>query len=323
MAESFDRAAFEEERLRGIGGSDWSDVLGLEPYGCSRRLWYEKRQEPQDFPVERPAYFERGHLMEQLVADGTEERIGVKLRKVGRLSVRELPEWWIGHPDRMVVGDSDHATGVFEAKTKGPWPFKALQSEGVPEREILQLQHYLQLTGWEWALYAALEPVSWQWYFAEVKWDMKAIDQMMIAGDRFWRMVENGPAPDRLMPEDKRCQKCAWRLTCQGAAFNPQFEKAEGAAEELDDNALRMMLEEYDRVDEVLNQAKELREKAREKIRLHLGDKPRKVKIDGRGLVMYETHQKRIDSAAIKRDLPDVYAKYQKIVKGKITLRVY
>ena len=64
-----EREQFLADRLSGIGGSDVADVLSLEPWGCARRLYYEKRQVPPDYADEsKEALFERGHVLEPLVA---------------------------------------------------------------------------------------------------------------------------------------------------------------------------------------------------------------------------------------------------------------
>ena len=43
---------WHEARRRGIGGSDWVDVLGIPPYGCARELWYEKTGTEPDYDPE-------------------------------------------------------------------------------------------------------------------------------------------------------------------------------------------------------------------------------------------------------------------------------
>ena len=81
-------------RRKGIGGSDWQDVLGLDPWGCARRLWYDKRSTPHDFPRRYTGAMKRGHKLEALVAEEVSDHYPIKFAKPGKLrKIGWLPPW--------------------------------------------------------------------------------------------------------------------------------------------------------------------------------------------------------------------------------------
>ena len=264
---STEEAKFQEERRRGIGGSDWGQTTELGGR-CTRALVMDKRGEVPDFPTDcvKQGYFDRGHALEPVICDLAEEVLEIKLRRGGTLPKTNLPSWWVGHHDRRIV----HG-GVFEAKSKGPFPFKSLVRNGPPVGEILQCQHYMALLKQKVALHFALEPVTWQWHETYIDRDDALIEDMILLGDRIWRMVTEGPLPERLDAASKQCQECPWRWTCQGEAiYSAQdIDRHEGDLIEVDEGDLLDIQEEIlenkslikelgERVDELNADAKKL-----------------------------------------------------------------
>jgi predicted phage-related endonuclease len=301
---------FREERRRGIGGSDWRHILNLE-YGCIRRAWYEKRAVEPDFEVpEAEGPMLRGSKLEPLVCSEAEERLGIKLRRQTRFRRAPwLPAWWIGNVDRMVVGG-----GGFEAKTKGPWVFRSLMQAGVPQAELAQMQHYMALAGRETWLYACLEPVSWQFYFTEIRRDPDMIQQMLVAGERFWRLVTEGPAPERpYLPTDSICRKCPWRWTCHGEAL---FSVAPAGVETgevptvTDEGMVTLVREAYELRD-IVAQAESRLEQIKGAVQAFLGE-PKKVRIDGKLVSWLEFKESRFQTAEFKQAHPELAEKFTK-----------
>lgn len=222
------------ERAKGIGGSDWTHVLGIEPYGCPRQLHYSKTRVEPDYPKPEGGVLKRGHKMEHLVVEEFEELHGRSVwyprsenaarefdqtfgfaKKIGRTP---RPEWWVGTPDGAVLKLPEEQTnGVFEAKTKGPFPYMKVLREGLSQGELAQRQHYLGLSGWQWGVSGYLEVVSWQFLPVGFDRDAEMLRLMLAAGEQFWRkhVVEN-TAPEALDPGSQQCRECPWLPTCQG-----------------------------------------------------------------------------------------------------------
>jgi predicted phage-related endonuclease len=220
-----------------------------------------------------------------------------------------LPEWWRGEIDRGILPVTDQdleGPGVFEAKTKGPWPFRDLKKNGISDGEKLQVMHYLGLTGWEWALYACLEPVSWQLYTRIITRDNEALDMMRVAGDRFWKEVTEGPAPYRLMPTDKRCQRCPWRWTCHGDAL---AEPAISEMEQMDDERLVNLISRRDSILAEEKALAELKQQNIAEIKEVLGN-PRTVMCGERKILWKRTTRKQFQTSVFKKEHAEIYSQY-------------
>ena len=140
------------QRQRFIGGTDIQHILWLEPYGCARRLWYQKTGTEPDRAFQMSGPIVAGKLMEDGVAE----------------MVKELrPEWKIrrkkasanGHElqrvDRAIVGQ-ERGPGVLEIKTVSDRAYWAWKRDGVPMGYLMQVQWYMHVLCWSWACIAAL-----------------------------------------------------------------------------------------------------------------------------------------------------------------------
>lgn len=299
---------FQESRRAGLGGSDWGQTTELGDR-CTRALVLDKRGVEPDYPtdVEKQGYFDRGHALEPIVCDVAEEKLDIKLRAPGPIPKNDLPSWWIGNPDRRIVGG-----GIFEAKTKGPFPFASLVKSGPPIGEILQCQHYNALYKQDFALHFALEPVTWQWKDTHIEPDSGLIEDMITLGERIWKMVTEGPLPARLDAASKHCQSCPWRWSCQGEALYTaaEIENAGDVVEVEEGDLLNIqseILEIKELKKELSDREAELNEKAKEII-----GGPGKVLVAGRAVYWSQFNRSSFDSKRFKKEHPDLAEKYEK-----------
>src|ERR1051325_2838672 len=84
-----------EQRRMGIGSSDTASLFSeASKYGCTRRLVFDKRGVPIDFERPEPdqAVFERGHVLEPIIAKKFSERYGLKMRRKAMIMDRSRPD---------------------------------------------------------------------------------------------------------------------------------------------------------------------------------------------------------------------------------------
>ncbi len=326
-----ERVTFEEARRLGVGGTDWQHILNLEPYGCARHLWYEKRAAEPDYPRIPTGAMERGHKLEQFVADDTAEHFEVTLeRPPSNMKRGPVPTWWIGNPDRIVVPRSSR-DAVAELKTKGPFPFRDLRKKGIPLSEQYQCHHYIGLTDREECLYGALEPLDWLLHQGVIKRDNDLLEGMAAAGGEFWRRVETNDPPDRLDAADTRCRTCPYRWQCQNVLLFSAADKNydsldEGAITEVDDDTLRGLVIEYDEIKELADAAGKMKDTNKAAIKARLGelfDGPSKVSIDARLVYWIAYERASFDSRRLKKELPDIFERYQKKPTVVQQVRIY
>lgn len=302
-----DREQFLKERLTGLGGSDIHHLFNAEPYGCARKLWYEKTEQTPDYPVVASNVMKRGNKLEQLIRDEYVEVSGRKIRRVNRMITNTKIPWAMCHLDAEIVAVDDRGTGILECKSVGRPMYYKVRDEGIPDSWIFQMQHYLLTTGRKWGSYAILWADNWEFIHFDIELDRELEHSILEAGESFWRMVQNGPAPERLDAKDKRCTNCEFRNTCQGEKL---MELAEVQSEDVPlDESLDSLMSQYLTLKELQQEATELFNGKKKEVQDALGDR---VLVDCTGFRLFykPIESTRLKSSALKEDNPELYEKY-------------
>ncbi len=295
-----------------IGGTDIQHVLGLEPYGCARRLWYQKTGASPDRDFRLTGPIVAGKLMEDGIAEMVAEM---------------RPEWKIrrkrasanGHElqrvDRAIVGH-ERGPGVLEIKTVSDRAYWDWKRDGVPLGYLMQVQWYMHVLGWKWACIAALNRDTGQLdlYEIEARPDLMAA----VAEKVDWFMshhVDQRVAPPWLDERDGRCESCQWEPTCQMEEWSTV---AEHGLVQID--GLPQLIGEYQRVKAVAKKAEEAGELLR-KGDASAADEPHRLGIEqllgdnalaagqpGEKVTFKPQEAQRVDVAKLKQIYPEVYA---------------
>ena len=306
-----------------IGGSDWTDILGIEPYGCPRRAWYEKRGTEPDYPEEVTAPMERGTALEDAVAQRYLDTEHATLTR-GKAPRGDVPAWWQGHVDRRVTHPKrwpEHPRhGVLECKTANGYVYRSLLRDGLHLGYVAQAHHYLGLTGLWWCDVFVCWPDNWQFRLWTVHRDQALLESMREAGDRFMRMVEHGPAPDRLDPKAKQCKRCPFRHSCQGAALLAAVDD-DGDVPKSNDAEIVALVRAEREAAEIAGEADELLEVARERLRQAIWHMPA-VEVPGYRVYFRAQTTHRLDTTRLRKDQPELCSKYDREIVSR-PLRVY
>jgi len=297
--------AWLEARRQGVGGSDIGAMFNLEPYGCQRMLWYDKRNQEPDYPRKEGGVLDRGHALEPVIAEQFTKDYGLKVRNVNQIKQHKTEHWALANLDRKVEGEDI----LLECKTAGREIFHRIKRDGIPEHYIMQVQQYLWITGYKKAILAILWADGWKFLYEEIEADPNIHRLIQDTGRWFWRMVTEGGIPDRLDPNDKRCQTCIFRTTCQGQALLDKIDDATG--EEIVDmsNELDPLMEDLVNVEGVLLEAKGMKEELTTKIKAVLNKTPVANCTGYR--VHFRPHKRTsVQSAKLKKEQPDIYEKY-------------
>ena len=316
-----EQAAFLAERRTGIGGSDIQHVFNLEPWGCARMLWYGKRGTESDrgSAFEVTGAMERGQKLEDLVAEEYAERAH---RGVTTIPMQRHPD----HPELLVHIDRainpsvpafvspdapdmpmDWGTGILEVKTAAREVFFRIKREGMPDGYILQLQHAMLVTGANWGSFALLWPDGWQLLWWDLEADAKLQESIRVEALKFWALVENGPAPDRLPPEDARCHRCLFSGQCQGRAME-ELMRAAGAGAVVD-RTLGPLVREFLETHALLDEAEEIHKGVKENLKAAMGDRIL-VEVPGVGKIHFKPNME-WDMALLEATLPEVAAQFR------------
>lgn len=272
-----------KERKLGIGGSDVASLFNTG-YGCRRALWYDKTDTPADFPFKGNRMTEMGTALEDLVANWYVEETGRTVFKLGRPLVS--PDSYLRvNVDRIVCKEAvdpdltfaaRHGAplsilpdpGVQEIKSVGRGVFYKIKREGLPNDYILQLQAgMVDFPEIQWGAFAVGCRDNGELLHWDVPRSEAVCTEIRAEVPVFWALVENGPAPDRLEPDDRRCQTCQWRTTCQGDAL---VSIAPSSEYEVDDSLAPLVQEYIDRR-ALAKEADELLDETKEELKSRLG----------------------------------------------------
>ncbi|WP_205173501.1 YqaJ viral recombinase family protein [Bacillus pakistanensis] len=185
------RAEWLEERTKGIGGSDVGIILGLNKYRTPFELWLEKTGQVEPVEIDNEAIY-WGNEMENVVAKEFEKRTGKKVRRSNFMFTHPEIPYAKANVDRFVVGESS----VLECKTASAYLAKDWAEDEVPDTYLVQVQHYLGVTGKEKGYIAVLIGGN-RFVWKEIERDDELIDMIFKAVKHFWEFhVQQGNPPE-------------------------------------------------------------------------------------------------------------------------------
>lgn len=269
-----ERAAFLAQRKTGIGGSDVA-ALYNEGYSCRKRLWLDKTDATPDFPREENTAMRLGTFMEQWFADEYARKTGRGVSKLATpLQSAESGPLRV-NVDRLISRDSEDprrssAPGVLEIKSMGREMFYRTKREGLSRSYILQLQAGMIAADASWGSFCVGSRENGEIQHFDVERDDTLCKDIVADAKIFWAQVQNGPIPDALEPDDPRCRKCEYRLSCQGINWGlPELQEGDLIpAPEL----IQLVQEKKDR-DALYDQAVALCAETDEELKSRLGDR--------------------------------------------------
>lgn len=178
-----------KERMTGLGGSDAAAVLGLSMWKTPMEVYQEKRGElgPQD-DNESMLW---GRVLEPVIRQQYAERTGRVVRVPDGILRHPVHGFMLANLDG--VTDDGRVVEIKTARTGMGWGEAG--SDEVPQAYLLQVQHYMAVTGFAVADVAVLIGGS-DFRLYEVPAD-RELQQMMIDGEAdFWQRVEQGIPPE-------------------------------------------------------------------------------------------------------------------------------
>ena len=264
MIDLTSREIWLQERKTGIGGSDASVVLGVNPYKTVRELWLEKTGRVQDLEKESGPIL-RGRVLEPVAADQYAQKTG---RKIRRQPMRRHPEhqFMIGNVDRQILAvNGVVSTGILEVKCPGLKSIAKVKAHGLPDYMTVQLMHYLAVYEYSWGSFALFNAENWDLIWFDLEADPILIATMVEREREFWGWVENEVEP----PETARAEAV-------------DIPKIEGELTIVSDEAWQRMASELREARELKQAAEALEETAKTQIqeRMHR-DELHAVEVDG------------------------------------------
>lgn len=179
ITKDIERNEWLELRKQGIGGSDVSAIAGLNKWRSPIQVYMDKLGELEETEMNEKMYW--GTRLEDLVADEFSKRTGLKVRR--RNAILRHPEYqfMLANLDRMIVGKNE----LLECKTAGEYAKGEWEGEDVPAPYLLQIQHYMAVTGADACWIAVLIGGS-NFIYKRIERDEELIQYLIDIEKNFW-----------------------------------------------------------------------------------------------------------------------------------------
>ena len=276
-------------RTKGIGGSDVSIIAGINPFKSVHQLWLEKtgQAEPEE---EGSEYTHFGTLLEPIVRKEFMERTGIKVRQKHMLLQSEEHPFMFADLDGVINENGELC--VFEAKTASAYKQEVWEEE-VPAPYILQVQHYMAVTGAKKTYIAALVGGN-HFFYHVVERDEEMIAKIIVMEKYFWQNHVMGgvePVPDG--------SEATTRY------FNERFRNSNGETIELPDEVLPVC-EKYDNLTRQIKELETAKNAAANQLKSYLGEAEAGT-VGDRKITWKSVSKNSVDTKRLKSEHPDIY----------------
>ncbi len=281
-------------RMAGIGGSDVSAIAGLNKYKSPMGVYLDKIGEsPIEDITSEAAYF--GTLLEDVVAQEFTKRTGMKVRN--RFAILQHPKhpYMLANVDRMIVGKKEG----LECKTaseylKGEW-----EGDEVPTPYLLQIQHYMAVTGYD-AWWIAVLLGGNKFIFKRIERDEEIIEYLIKLEGDFWanHVIKRNP------PEFDGSEASTRLLQ----ALYPQ---AEPKSEIQLDKTVETLIEARDAYIEDITALETKKKEIENQIKAQMGENEI-GHVGSRTVKWSNVTSNRIDTKTLKAERPEIYQQYTK-----------
>lgn len=284
-------------RKQGICGSDAGAIAGMNPYVSAFSVYQDKITEEV---IENPdnEAMKQGRDLEEYVARRFCRETGKKVKRANYIFQNEKYPWMIADFDRLIVGEK----AGLECKTVSPYSEDKWKDGNVPLSYLMQVQHYLAVSGYNCWYIAALI-YGRDFIIRKIERDEDLIASLVKIEEYFWFeriKKKNPPEPDGSSDYTEMLQ----------GLFEPDKEKKVslfGMEEKLNrrtelDTLIEKMTKEKTAIDQ--------------EIKLQMGDAVYGV-VSNYKVSWTETVSNRLDTAKLKEERPDIYKDYLKRSTGR------
>ena len=166
-------------RRNGIGGSDASAILGVNPYSSPLKVYLDKIGKSED--GETNEAMRQGTDLEQYVADRFVEATGKKVRRCNKILQHPEYPWMLANIDRDIVGEN----AGLECKTTSPYSKFRFDEGEINPHYYWQCIHYMAVTGADrW--YVSIVVLGRAHHVFCIERDEDAIASLIEAERDFW-----------------------------------------------------------------------------------------------------------------------------------------
>lgn len=280
-------------RKKGIGGSDVAAICGISKYKSPVEIWMEKTGQIDPVEAGEAAYW--GTIMEPIIRQEFTLRTNLNVKIVKAILKHPIYDFMLANLDGKIndplVGDC-----IFEAKTASIFKQDEWDNDRIPEEYMLQIQHYMAVTGYNRTFIAVLLGGN-HFKYKMIDRDEELIGMIIKLERDFWFHVENNIPPE--MDGSKASSELLNRL--YPGNKNEVHIMLPDEAEKL--------ITQYEIGKQKEKEASEIKDEAENKLKSMLGNTETGC-INNKIITWKSLTTERFDSKKLQKELPDIYNKY-------------
>jgi len=280
-------------RRGGLGGSDVAVICGLNKYKSSLQLWMEKTG--QLAPEESGEAAHWGTLMEPIIRNEFSDMTGLKVDTINSILRHPEHKFMLANLDGIVT-DENNKKCIFEAKTASAYKAEQWEDGNIPEEYLLQIQHYMSVTGFQKTYIAALIGGN-KFIYKIIERDDELIDMIIQIEYDFWNCVVN-----KIQPEPDGSESCS-------NLISKLYPSAQSKSKIVLPDEAMQLIEQYNSAKDQEKYFSELKEEAVNKLKAILGDNETGIYKDITVSWKNITTQ-RINTTRFKSEVPEIYDYY-------------
>ena len=290
------REEWLDARRNGIGGSDASAILGLNPYSSPLKVYLDKIGKGEE--QETNEAMRQGTDLEPYVAERFTKETGKKVKRCNKILQHPDYPWMLANVDRLIVGEN----AGLECKTTSPYSKFRFDEGEINPHYYWQSMHYMAVTGAEkW--YVAILILGKAFHVFCIDRNEDEIGKLILAEEQFWNMVEHEtpPLPTGSEADDE--------------AIDTLYSQGDEGEEVLDldvDDILNLRdlkMQERDALEEQIK-------KIDQELKLAMGDFQRGMSA-GWKINWTNTTSSRVDAKLLKEKYPDIAREVTKTTTGR------
>ncbi len=295
--EDWDKYRSEQTTKAVIGGSEVATVLNVQPSYAKAPfiLWLEKTGQKEPDKIDND-FVKWGNILEPVVRKQFAIETGFKVYQNNFVLQHDEHEFMIANIDGEVQDPNQKGRGVLEIKTTSEWNNKEWDGDKVPLAYMAQVQHYLAVTGYNYAYIVVLIGGNkLRWWF--IPRDEEIINTIIQAEKDFLYKVAND-IPPTIGATDGESKYLA-------QLYPEAIEEEMSIPQNLEDLA-----SEYQELDELVKSSKKRMDIIKNQIKLEA--KEFKT-LKGKQLQIYMPQINKVlfDQKRFSEENPDLHAQYK------------
>lgn len=293
-----------ELRRQGIGGSDLAGIMKMSSYFTPLDIYFSKIEEAPT-ETEMTDIQRWGHLIEPVLASEYKRKYPEsEIINPEAMFVSKKWKFMTANLDRIIIVETK--PGVMEFKMRGypddKWGHDGGDGEDIPEDVFLQVNHYMAVTGYSYAIVVVFFCVSREMRRYTVLRDETVIENIAKINGDFWNnhvLAEDPPIPTN----SDDCNKL-WLYDS-------------GLSIQADDNIIEQAFE-LNSIKKEIKHLEERKDEAQTEIKKFMGDK--QILLSGsKKLLTWKTQETtRLNTKVFKLEKRDIFDSYSKTTASRV-----